>query len=146
MRLATAAVELAGVVHRELLVGGIHVAGVDHRVALVLLAEDLPHALAHWSTLRVALRRRRRPFRAARRAPTACPRSARGGTRAAPETPGRGRSRPTSAQPSRARCTPTGRSPRPCGGRDPGCGGRARGCAARRSTGTPGAAARCSST
>ena len=47
MRLAAAAVELAGVVQRQLLVGSVHVAGVDHRVTLVLLAEDLPHALAH---------------------------------------------------------------------------------------------------
>src|SRR5688572_15541674 len=47
MRLAAPAVELAGVVHRQLLVRGVHIAGVDHGVTLVLLAEDLPHAFAH---------------------------------------------------------------------------------------------------
>src|SRR5918994_1948720 len=44
MRLAAPPVELARVVHGELLVRGIYVARVDHRIALVLLAEYLPHA------------------------------------------------------------------------------------------------------
>src|SRR5688500_1079820 len=44
MRLAPASVELTRVMHGQLLVGSVDVAGVDHRVALVLLPEDLPDA------------------------------------------------------------------------------------------------------
>ncbi len=55
VRLTAPSVALPRVMDRQLLVGGVDVPGVDHRVALVLLAEDLPDAL------RAAHRRKRNP-------------------------------------------------------------------------------------
>src|SRR4029077_3692323 len=41
-------VELAGVMHRQLLVWGSHVSAMDHRVPLGFLPEDLPNPIVWW--------------------------------------------------------------------------------------------------
>ena len=148
------AVQLAGVVGRQHRVGRHDAPAVTHRVAVLLLAEDLPRLEDRRLGGGPGRRpRRRHAVRIAVHAAAATPRIASRTQRVSSRASRRNSRRDCghravvgddacAARPSPARRTATARSRRRSAGRGPGSPARARGCAARRWSGTPGAAPR----